>query len=249
MEKTLPRQLDAPEKQTMGVALIYSFFCYFSIPFILLLANIGLEYDYRAKSWFETIYHLLNLLVMVSLFREYLSFSWLTVRIGKRQVLLTAAITAAIMIAITVFWQMRYIFNGTYFYSVGASCTLPVTEMDALLVGSGVAMNLPIVGTILLSALTPVVTCCMCYAAVFPAGYNVRPWLGYLLVALLTAFPQFCSGFTHWDVQEAMAIFAVRLPVHMVSCWAYQKTDTIWTPIFAHMGANLFACLMMIFWQ
>ena len=43
-----------------------------------------------------------------------------------------------------------------------------------------------------------------------------------------------------------MLLYFCQLPIHMLSCWAYQKTDTVWAPIVTHMMVNLAASVLII---
>ena len=39
--------------------------------------------------------------------------------------------------------------------------------------------------------------------------------------------------------------YLVQLPVHLLACWAYQKTDNVWTPLFTLAATNLLASIVL----
>ena len=89
---------------------------------------------------------------------------------------------------------------------------------------------------------SPVAVSCLFYATAFaPVGCR-RPWLAYPVVALLIAFPRICNGMTCWNPTEELVLYLAQLPMHLLACWSYQKTDTVWAPIAVHAAANLIAC-------
>lgn len=74
----------------------------------------------------------------------------------------------------------------------------------------------------------------------FAAPAQERPWMGYLVVALITAIPMvlvYTSG--AGDLADAAVRYFAMLPLHMCACWVYQRSDTIWGPIIFQALANL----------
>jgi membrane protease YdiL (CAAX protease family) len=37
------------------------------------------------------------------------------------------------------------------------------------------------------------------------------------------------------------------LPIHLLACWSYQKTDNVWTPLISLALINLLASVAQIF--
>ncbi len=245
MSVNLAKMIDAPEKQNVAASLIYAFFAFFSIPFILLLMSIGFR-DAKNLSWFEIIFHALNAFVLVSLMREYLGFAWWNVRLNKDAVISTVAICAGLMLGVTMLWQAVSQFVPSTYAMTSAQSMLPIVESDLFVTPASVAASNPIFGTLCMVILTPLATSCVYYAAGFARAYNVRPWLGYVVVAVLAAFPRVCAGLTWWEPGTQMTLYFTQLPMHMICCWGYQKTDTIWTPIFSQAAANLIACVIAV---
>ena len=67
------------------------------------------------------------------------------------------------------------------------------------------------------------------------------------MTALVLALPRLANALTFWVPEEEMILYFAQLPIHMLACWAYQKTDNIWTPIVLHAVVNLFGCLFFLY--
>ncbi len=119
---------------------------------------------------------------------------------------------------------------------------MPLSEMDISMLSSTLVLENPIFGTLCLVLICPVVVCCMYYLTAFVPVCNKNPWLGYLAVTLLTAFPGFCNFITGWDLQTEAVLYLVRLPIHLLACWSLRKTQTIFVPMIIHAANNLVSC-------
>ena len=247
MSKNLPVFMERPETQTIGVAAIYSVLCFFSLPFILLLMLGGLERDIVAISWFEIAFHVLNFIVMVSLFKDYLRDAMDTLRFHTKQTLRIVAIAAGLMLAVLALWFALLVGTGSEASYIASFGTVPMSEMDLFCLSANVVLANPVFGTLCMVVLTPVTVSCIYYAVGFVPAYNVRPWLGYLVVAAVIAFPRICNAITFWDPSQQLISYLAHLPVQIIACWAYRRTDTIWAPIILHAVTNLLASLALIF--
>ena len=244
MVSSAPKMLDAPEKQTVIAVLIYSCVVFFYGPFFLVIFRAGLAEDYAAISWLEILFHVVNFAVILSLSREYLVFSWWTVGINKGTVAFTIAVSVLVMLGMAsdVLW-----FLPSEFTWVATENVMPIVEASLFMTPVFVATSNPIWGTLSMVLLAPVVTCNIFYATAFTTGYNKKPWLGYLAVTLLAALLAFLNGIIWQDFKLQLIMYLAQLPIHFVCCWAYQKTDTVWTPIIAQAIGNLLVCLHSIF--
>lgn len=246
MRNMIQPELEAPEKQYVITGAIYSIACFFSLPFVFALFSGGLHDNVKALSWFEIVFHVLNFIVVVSLFREYLSDSLLNMQLNKEQVITFVAITAGLLLGIGLLWHFAYLFTGNELLVLAAFGTIPLSEMDILMLSCDVVYGAPLFGTICMVVLVPVITSCLYYAIGFAPFFNIRPWLGYLTLCFAVFFPRFCNIFSGWDTATELVLYAAQLPVHLISAWGYRKTNTLWTPIIAQMIANLAGCLLMI---
>ena len=246
MSKVILHELEAPEKQYVITGAIYSIVCFFSLPFVFALFSGGLYGNMKALSWFEIVFHGVNFIVVVSLFREYLSDGMLNLQLNIKQVIPTAAIAAGLIFVVGFYWHYLYLFKGRTLLEPIAFGTIPLSEMDILTLSGNVVYGAPVFGTLCMVLVVPVVTSCLYYAIGFAPFYNIRPWLGYLVVCFAVLFPRLCNIFSGWDTDTELMLYVAQLPAHLISCWAFCRTNTIWTPIIAHMIVNLLACLLLI---
>lgn len=246
MKTDARKELDTPERQNAVTTLVLEFPIFFLVTLVLDSLSVGFEDGY-AISWFEIGFHILCAVAAVPLMWEFLSFSWLTVGLDKK------------IIAKGCFWAVVIIYSyyeiflslagkntlGEYYWC--ASCTLPIATNTLYATNIGMITLNPVFGTACAVLIAPIVTCCMFYATVFPKKYNVRPWLGYLAVAVVTLLPRVAMGvFGWWSMESQLGQYVVQLPTHLICCWLYAKTDNIWAPIFAQTGANILACIEII---
>ena len=103
-----------------------------------------------------------------------------------------------------------------------------------------------IFGTLCVVILTPITTSCLYYAIGFVPAYNVKPWLGYVVMALVAAFPRVCNAMNMGIPAVELMLYLAQLPVHMIGCWAYKKVDSIWAPIASIAITNLISALLII---
>lgn len=242
------RILDAPEAGDVFPVLLFAFPLFFTGTFMLTLMGTGLEDNHVALSWIDVGLHLLAMLVAVLPMREYLSFSWLAVSgDNKARIPRCFWIGVAVLAYATMLPQLPLPkFLEPYRWC--SDSVMPLLTIDLFNTSAYFVMISPIVATICAVFVAPLVTCCMFYATVFVKGYNVRPWLGYLLLVPATVFIPICTGvFGWWAPEGQFVMWAMRLPVHLLYCKLYADTDNIWMPIFTQATVNLIACLIVIF--
>lgn len=240
-ETSLPLFLDCPDKQIYISGLIYSVVSFFTFPFLLLLFSINLE-DAAVLVWYELIYHAINFGVVLKLFREYLSSAFDLFGARKQEILGAVKPAVITMLAVIGLWYLLARLTNWEPLVIALFGSLPLSEMDIFLLSADIPYLNPIPGTIAMVLLCPLICSCLYYSVAFVPAYNVRPWLGYLLVALLLAFPRFCNAFTHWDPATEMTLYFAQLPIHLIACWSYKKADSVCAPILVLTIANLLAC-------
>ena len=240
-EPGLPLLLDCPDKQVYIPALIYSVVSFFTFPFLLLLFSINLE-DAAVLVWYELIYHVINFIVMLRLYGGYLKDAFDLFSAHKQQILATVKTAVIAILAVVGLWYLLAKLTNWQPMILALYGSLPLSEMDIFLLSADIPYLNPIPGTISMVLLTPLICTCIYYSVAFIPAYNVRPWLGYLLVSLLLAFPRFCNAFTHWIPAEEISLYFGQLPIHLIACWSYNKADSIFAPILVLTIANLLAC-------
>lgn len=246
MRKKMPMLLESPEPQVVGVTALFSILCFFSLPFILMLIMGGFQNNLLVLSWCEIAFHLFNFGVMVSLFKDYLQEALDMLRIHKQKILRTVAVAAVMILAVMILWFYLLSLTRWDIFYIASFGTVPMSEMDLFTLSADVVIANPVFGTLCMVVLTPVTLSCIYYAVGFVPAYNVRPWLGYIVVAAVIAFPRICNAITYWDATQQMVSYITHLPVQLIACWAYRRTDNVWTPIVLHAVTNLVACLLLI---
>ena len=244
-ETKLPLFLDCPDKQIYISALIYSVVTFFTFPFFFLLYSIGLP-DASALVWYELIYHALNFIVVLRLFREYLQGAFDLFGARKKEIFAVVKPAVIAVLAVIGVWYLLARLTGLEFFGIALFGSLPLSEMDIFLLSADIPYLNPIPGTFAMVLLTPLVCSCLYYSVAFVPAYNVRPWLGYLLVALFLAFPRLCNALTQWDPATEMILYFAQLPIHLIACWSYKKADSVFAPILVLTIANLLACGRLI---
>ena len=246
MEKHFPLMMNSPEKGTGFAAFVYGMACFFSVPYLLLLFMHQMMYDAEVMCWVEIGYHVLNFIVVISLYRQYLADSVFEAKLDWKRNAEIVAICAIVIVGFHIaLMQIFPLISGREMALVLESM-LPMTEMDLFWSGTSVVVTNPLWGTLCMVLITPFVTVLIYYASGFASFCCERPWLAYLMVAVVTALPRVANAVTFWIPDEQMILYFARLPIHLLSCWTFQKTDNVWTPIALHMVMNLVACMFSI---
>ena len=122
----------------------------------------------------------------------------------------------------------------------------PLAEMELLMLSIDVVYFNPLVGLLCMVILAPIAVSCMYYAVCFAPVCTNRRWVAYLLMALYLLLPRLLNAVSFWYLAEEIPLYLVQLPIHMIACWSYQKTDTIWAPICSLAIVNLITGLGVI---
>ena len=238
---------DRPETSNVFAAAMYIYLCYVSLPFIMLLGAINGGDRLDLLSWIELAVHIISFIAAISIFSSYLKDSFWNVQTQVKNIALTAAL-AVVLIGVVVyvmafleyFTELELIWAGLY-------GSLPLVDNEVFVSAAYLVELQPLWGTLVTVFLVPFATCCMFYGVGFAPAASNKPWLGYVVVCIVLLIPRLCNGLTHWVLSEQLAFYFARLPMHLICCWSYQKTDTIWTPIFVHMAVNLISCGLCLY--
>jgi hypothetical protein len=123
---------------------------------------------------------------------------------------------------------------------------LPISTADTYCLASNVVYYNPVFGTLCMVLVAPFITCGFFYASVFSTVGYWHPLLAYPATALALALPRIASACLYWDPRGEMILYFAQLPIHMLACWAYQKTDNVWSPIILHILINLISSAMIL---
>jgi membrane protease YdiL (CAAX protease family) len=246
MKKYFPLMMNSPEKGVGFAAFVYGAACFFSVPYLLLLFMHQMMHNAEVMCWVEIGYHVLNFIIVISLYRQYLSDSVFEAKLDWKRNAEIVAICAIVIVGFYVaLVQIFPLISGREMLLVIDSM-LPMTEMDLFWTSGSVVTTHPLWGTLCMVLVTPFVTVLIYYASGFATFCRDHVWLAYIMVAVVTALPRIANAATFWPAGEEMILYFARLPIHLLSCWTFQKTDNVWTPIALHMVVNLAACVLNI---
>lgn len=245
MKNLFPQMMEVPDARTLAGGIPYWVFAFFFFPAILTLAT-GSAQGEEYIVWIEIGYHIINFVVIILFFFPYLKDSFLILQINTKEVLCTAGLCAVIIVVLKVMILFLSLYCGNGLYSDAAFGSFHTSETDLLLFSTVVVGSQPLWGTLCFVLLAPITTSCLLYASIFAPMCERKPWLAYLLMAFMCLIKHLLMSFCLWPIEQEMAIFLVTLPVHLIACWSYQKTDTVWTPIVVHTLSNLTMSLLSL---
>ena len=243
MGRNFTTLMERPEINNSIAALVYQVVAYFSIPFLLLLLLQGGQSGIKeVASAIELAYHVFNFFVALFIYREYLTDTFSDIRFHYRKLLKASAqsIELILLIALVLFFSLGF---GNVLIAVGS---LPLVEVDLFILPCDVIDVYPLLGTLCMVFLAPVAVSCLFYGSVFAPICYTRPVLAYLAMAAFLAFPRFCNAATYWDPVAEWTLYFTQLPVHLLACRSYQKSDSIWAPILTLSVVNAIACGLLL---
>lgn len=247
MYKYFPTLTERPEINNSIAALVYQVVAYFSLPFLLLLllqgGDTGRE---KVEAAVEIGYHAFNFFVAFFIFREYLTDVSLSLKQDLKRIMPTVWFSVGMIFIVAL--VLYNLFSSSYSMIIlSAIGSLPLTEVELFVLPRDVILTYPLLGTLCMVILTPLTISCLYYGAVFAPVCYTRPILAYFVMVLFLAFPRYCNAATYWEPTEQMILYITQLPLHLIACRAYQKTDSILAPIAIHTIVNFFACALILF--
>lgn len=245
MFELFPEMLDKPDGHAIGAGLAYCLAMFLILPFFLLFFAVDLFTDPAALSWVEIGFHGLSFAVSVLMFRGYLADNLRPVREKPGKFIL---VTCLGLFACLLIWAIYFLTMNTNWVSIfGAYYALPITERNLLDYPANLFVSNPIPMILCMILLAPVSVSCLYYATAFAPGCYSKPWLGYLLVSVMIALPRLanCLMF-RWHTDMELYVFAAQLPIHLIACYCYEQTDSIWSPILIHGVTNFLGSLAAI---
>lgn len=129
MKKQLPFMYDVPERSLSIAGLFFGVICFYTFPFLALFFSGGFM-DAKSQSWFEVVYHGVNFVIVVLLFRGYLKDSFFNVQCNLKPFLKVVFGCVGVMIVYAIlFFQLAWSSGSEmlFFTSLG---TLPLVEME-----------------------------------------------------------------------------------------------------------------------
>ena len=246
MNKLFPSMLSKPEPRQIIALVPCWMYVFVLVPLYMPFLASGLWEQWESSVWFDIIYHAINGLIVLFLLRNYLKDEWFMVSTDAGTYLKHAALTAGLILgAEIVLIGVVYLSGWDVWYMLNA---LPVAEMAVAHTPLSLIYYEPVVGAIVLTILVPICLSglyyCLCFA---PICYR-RPWLAYLSIPVITFLPALVDILYRREQTElALGAYLVALPIHLLACWSYQKTDNAWTPIFTLALVNLVLSIIFPF--
>ena len=240
MSRLFPPMNSKPEKAQV-FALVFSWIVFFVLfPTFLPYLGLGLWDQWESSVWLEIGYHVVNGVGVLFLVFGYLKEEWFMVSTDVWHYLKHALLTVGLIIGVELVWIGGLYLGGFDVFLMLEG--LPVAEMTVSHTSLFMIHLQPILGTIVLTVFAPISVCALFYCTGFAPLCHIKPWLGYLGVAVVTLIPPLINILWRGEAALVLGGYFVRLPIHLLACWSYQKTDNVWTPLFSLAGANLLMC-------
>lgn len=219
MNKLFPKMRDCPEGKHIalggGYWVVYQIVLPFLMVFLLAMFWGDSLMGDPPVVWGYAAFYLINLVFVALIFRSYLKDSFWTFRLYRKKVLVSVAMGMAVLAALEIppILLDLILKKWLVFFS------LPIADPVFYLSPSLWFRTQPLLSCVCLTILAPVAMCCLYYGVGFAAPAQERPWLGYLIVALLAAIPvtlMYTSG--SYDLEDAVIHYFSILPFHLCAC-------------------------------
>ncbi|MBO5657695.1 MAG: hypothetical protein J6R94_05880 [Agathobacter sp.] len=245
MSKIFPSMCNKPEKSHVIILIPCWIWILILFPiYFLPLIGAGIWEQAVNGTWIEIGYHVANAVVLFLVLSRYLKEEWFMAKLDFGSTLKHVLLTIGLMAG------TELILLGTLhlcgFNLADIMEFLPVVEMSISHTPLALLMYNPIFGTIVVSIFAPFSVVALFYCLGFAPICYRKPWLGYVCVAALVLLQAVVDILWRGDGAFVMGGYIVNLPIHLLACWSYQKTDNVWTPIITLGLANLIISIVQI---
>ena len=243
MSNLFPPMTSKPEKIRIFALIPCWLWVFVLFPMFMPFVGLGLWEQHEISVWLEIVYHVANGILFLVVISGYLKDEWFMVTTDMRYYLKHVALTVGLIMG------AELVLLGVLFYS-GFNIRnmlecLPVGEMSVSHTPLFLIQLQPIFGTIALSVFAPISICALFYCLGFSPVCYKKPWLAYLCVAVITLIPPVIDILWRGEVAFVLNSYLVQLPIHLLACWSYQKTDNVWTPIVSLAVTNLLLSIVL----
>jgi hypothetical protein len=244
MNKIFPSMTSKPEKIQIFALIPCWIFVFVLLPMYMPFLGFGLWEQWELSVWLEIGYHVANGIVMLVLMFSYLKEEWFMVTTDVGHYLKHVMLTVGLIVGVELIWLFVLSLFGFNIDNM-LKC-LPVVEMSVSHTPLFVIDLEPIFGTVALSIFAPISICALYYCFAFaPICYH-KPWLAYLCVAVVTLIPPIIDILWRGEAAFVLSGYLVGLPIHLLACWSYQKTDNVWTPMISLSITNLLTSVILL---
>lgn len=245
MNKIFPAMYNKPSTSKI-IALIPCWVWVFVLfPMFMPFLGFGIWEQYELSVWLEISYHVANGIIALFIISDYLKDDWFMVTTDLRFYIKHIALTVGlVIIAEFVLLGPLTLFG---FDIMNMLESLPVVEMSVSHTPLFLIELQPIIGAITLTVFAPISICALFYCFGFAPVCCRKPWLAYLCIAIITLIPPIIDILWRGGAEFVLSGYLVQLPIHLLLCWSYQKTDNVWTPLISLMVINLLASVDLHF--
>ena len=235
---------DYPAKGRIYESASYCVVSFGVIPYLMSFFGWGFQLDENLKMWSQIGYYIINFLAAIIIFRRYLKDSFFYVQLEPRKFAGKVADGVVLMLMVAA---VAVGIGAAMDNSLLMQSAAPTTEFELFALPSVIISRQPVLGMLCMVLLTPFSTSLLYYATGFARTCSSKPVRAYLQIALLSAVPRIVNALTFWSAEEQILLYLAHLPIHLIACRTYQKADSVWAPIAAHMVVNLIASIAMLF--
>lgn len=244
MNKIFPPMTSKPEKIKIFALLPCWVWVFVLLPMFMPFLGLGLWEQWEISVWLEIGYHVANGITMFFLLRSYLKEEWFMVATDARYYLKHVALTVGAMMGALLVLLGTLLLCGIDIRDM-LEC-LPAAEMSVSHTPLFLIELEPIFGTIALSVFAPISICTLFYCLGFAPICTKKPWLAYLTICVITLIPPIIDILWRGEATLVLSGYLVGLPLHLLACWSYQKTDNVWTPILSLSITNFLTSIVLL---
>ncbi|MBE6647408.1 MAG: hypothetical protein E7611_07230 [Ruminococcaceae bacterium] len=237
MNKLFPPMHSKPEKIKIFALIPCWIWVFVLFPMFMPFVGLGLWSQWEISDWLEIFYHVANGVGLLWLMFSYLKDDWFMVSVDFRHFLKHIALTVGLVMGVELLLLGTLYVCG--FNIINMLECLPVAEMFVSHTPLFLISLEPIFGTIALSVFAPISICALFYCLGFAPICYKKPLFAYLCIAVITLIPPIINIIWRGGADLVLSGYFVQLPVHLLMCWSYQKTDNIWTPMISLSITNL----------
>ena len=245
MNKLFPSMFSKPEPSQIISLIPCWVWVFVLVPMFMPFVAEGLWEQWASSVWFEIVYHAINGVVVLFLIGTYLKDEWYAVSADVGFYLKHVALAVGLILGTELLMLgLLYGLIGPYVWVILEA--FPVVELAVVHTPASTLMYEPVVGTIVMTVFSPICMCGLFYCLCFSPICYRRPWLAYLSIPVITFLPALVDMLWRWESAGlTLGAYLAGLPVHLLACWIYQKTDNVWTPLATVAATNLLLSLVV----
>ena len=213
------------------------------LPMSMPILGLGLWEQWERSVWLEIAYHIANGVLLLWVIFSYLKEDWFMFTTDVRYHLKHIALTVGLIAGTEMIFMQTLSYLGFNIHYLMQF--LPMVEMSVSHSPLFVIELEPIFGSLALSVFSPISICALFYCFGFAPICTRKPWCAYLCIAAITLIPPVIDILWRGDALFVLIGYIVHLPIHLIACWSYQKTDNVWTPLVSLVATNLLASILL----